>query len=116
MRESRKNRGGDNIMRGVKAKLSQADINKLIKQYMMKQKKIASNKIRPANANISQASLQNLIKKSGSMLQDMGPRRAAKGGKMKKKFPDLSGDGKITKKDILMARGVIKKPKKKKTK
>ena len=37
-----------------------------------------------------------------------------KGGsvKKKKKFPDLSGDGKITKKDILMARGVIKKPKK----
>ena len=34
----------------------------------------------------------------------------------KKKFPDLSGDGKVTKKDILMARGVIKKPKKKKTK
>ena len=27
----------------------------------------------------------------------------------KKKFPDLSGDGKITKKDILMGRGVIKK-------
>ena len=27
----------------------------------------------------------------------------------KKKFPDMSGDGKVTKKDILMARGVIKK-------
>ena len=36
-----------------------------------------------------------------------------KGGKAKKKskFPDHSGDGKITKKDILMAKGVI--PKKK---
>ena len=41
-----------------------------------------------------------------------------------KKFPDLSGDGKVTKKDILMGRGVIKKkrggpvdsPKKKKKK
>ena len=31
--------------------------------------------------------------------------------KKKKSFPDVSGDGKITKKDILMARGVI--PKKK---
>ena len=31
----------------------------------------------------------------------------------KKKFPDMSGDGKITKKDILIARGVIPKPKKK---
>ena len=41
-----------------------------------------------------------------------------KGGKMKKKksFPDMSGDGKVTKKDILIARGVIKKPMKKKTK
>jgi hypothetical protein len=29
-----------------------------------------------------------------------------KGGKS---FPDLSGDGKVTKKDILMAKGVIKK-------
>ena len=27
--------------------------------------------------------------------------------KKKKKFPDLSGDGKVTKKDILIARGVI---------
>ena len=27
----------------------------------------------------------------------------------KKKFPDLSGDGKVTQKDILMGRGVIKK-------
>ena len=34
--------------------------------------------------------------------------------KKKKSFPDMSGDGKITKKDILMARGVIKKPKGKK--
>ena len=34
----------------------------------------------------------------------------------KKKFPDMSGDGKITKKDILMARGVIKKKTKKKLK
>ena len=39
-----------------------------------------------------------------------------KGGKAKKKskFPDHSGDGKITKKDILMAKGIIPKKKKKK--
>ena len=36
--------------------------------------------------------------------------------KKKKKFPDISGDGKVTMKDILMARGVIKKKTKKKTK
>ena len=35
-------------------------------------------------------------------------------GKKKNKFPDHSGDGKITKKDILMAKGVIPKPKSKK--
>jgi hypothetical protein len=34
--------------------------------------------------------------------------------KKRKKFPDMSGDGKVTKKDILIARGVIKKKKKKK--
>jgi hypothetical protein len=33
---------------------------------------------------------------------------AAKGGSVSK-FPDLSGDGKVTQKDILMGRGVIKK-------
>jgi hypothetical protein len=36
--------------------------------------------------------------------------------KNKKKFPDMSGDGKVTKKDILIARGVIKKKKMKKKK
>ena len=38
-----------------------------------------------------------------------------KGGKTKKKksFPDMSGDGKVTKKDILIARGVIKRKGKK---
>ena len=48
-------------------------------------------------------------------------RRGAMGGGMMKRgmykkgsFPDMSGDGKITKKDILIARGVIKKPGKKK--
>ena len=41
-----------------------------------------------------------------------------KGGSAKKKskFPDHSGDGKITKKDILMAKGIIPKTKKKKGK
>ena len=34
-------------------------------------------------------------------------------GRKKGGFPDLSGDGKVTMKDILMGRGVIKKPKKK---
>ena len=55
----------------------------------------------------------------GSMnpaMSDMGMQGGAmykKGGPVKKKskFPDHSGDGKITKKDILMAKGVIAKKK-----
>ena len=57
------------------------------------------------------------IKKSEVKIDNFGLREEkAKGGsaKKKKKFPDMSGDGKVTMKDILMARGVI--PKKKKTK
>ena len=49
--------------------------------------------------------------------------RKAGGGMMRSRmglkkgsFPDHSGDGKITKKDILMAKGVIPKPKNKKSK
>ncbi len=55
--------------------------------------------------------------RSGYYPSDMGMEGGAmykKGGSVKKKkskFPDHSGDGKITKKDILMAKGVI--PKKK---
>jgi hypothetical protein len=58
--------------------------------------------------------------KSGYYPSDMGMAGGAmykKGGPVKKKkkskFPDHSGDGKITKKDILMAKGVIPKTKKK---
>ena len=55
--------------------------------------------------------------RSGYYPSDMGMEGGAmykKGGRVKKKskFSDHSGDGKITKKDILMAKGVI--PKKKK--
>jgi len=56
---------------------------------------------------------------SGYYPSDMGMEGGAmfaKGGSVKKKkkskFPDHSGDGKITKKDILMAKGVIPKTKK----
>ena len=42
-----------------------------------------------------------------------GKSNPKKSAAKKNKFPDMSGDGQITKKDILMARGVIPKPKKK---
>ena len=44
-------------------------------------------------------------------------KKTNKGGRVglkKGTFPDFSGDGKTTMKDILMARGVIPKPKNKK--
>ena len=56
----------------------------------------------------------------GKLLQSIpGRKEKAKGGRagLKRgagKFPDYSGDGKITMKDILMGRGVIKKKNKKK--
>ena len=47
------------------------------------------------------------------------PEKKAKGGRVGLKrgtFPDLSGDGQVTKEDILIGRGVIPKPKNKKKK
>ena len=61
--------------------------------------------------------LKNIMgKKMKKNKEDVSFMNMAKGGmaKKKKKFPDMSGDGKVTMKDILMARGVI--PKKKKNK
>ena len=48
----------------------------------------------------------------GGGLMEATKRLKAQGLK-KGGFPDLSGDGKVTMKDVLMGRGVIKKPKKK---
>ena len=52
--------------------------------------------------------LQRLPRPKTKSMPSSGKRRGMKKGG----FPDLSGDGKITKKDILMGRGVIKKGKK----
>jgi len=69
----------------------------------------------PNNPRFSQRDIDRMLKMMESKKKkEMTP--LAKGGsaKKKKKFPDMSGDGKVTMKDVLMARGVI--PKKKKTK
>ena len=50
------------------------------------------------------------IRKMGGGMMQMPRAMYKKGGKS---FPDLSGDGKVTMKDILMGRGVFKRPKKK---
>ena len=55
--------------------------------------------------------------KKGGLAEAIAKLRAQglkKGGSARKKFPDFSGDGKVTMKDVLMGRGVIKKKKPKK--
>ena len=53
-----------------------------------------------------------IMEVKGGGLMEATKRLKAQGLK-KGGFPDLSGDGKVTMKDILMGRGVVKKPKKK---
>jgi|TARA_R100001510_G_scaffold42353_1_gene38757 hypothetical protein len=53
------------------------------------------------------------LQKIQKAFSSQSPMSRMTGKKKKKGFPDISGDGKITKKDVLMARGVIPKPKKK---
>ena len=57
--------------------------------------------------------LKKASKLHAGQAKSLSALKLKKGGKVKKKksFPDVSGDGKITKKDILMARGVIPKTK-----
>ena len=65
------------------------------------------------NKTLSQEAFDKAIRKLD--LADAGKvDNKKKGGQMKKKkkkFPDMDGDGKVTKKDILIGRGVIKKAK-----
>ena len=72
----------------------------------------------PAKKNVTKNSkLRN--KKSEEIFKASQGRKFNKGGRVGLKggtFPDLSGDGKTTMKDILMGRGVIPKPKDKKKK
>jgi len=61
------------------------------------------------NKTLSQKAFDNAIRKL-----DLADKKK-KGGQAKKKkkksFPDMDGDGKVTKKDILIGRGVLKKAK-----
>ena len=61
--------------------------------------------------------LKNISYKLDKLEEKVKKRKFNKGGRVglkKGSFPDFSGDGKTTMKDILMARGVIPKPKNKK--
>ena len=52
----------------------------------------------------------------GGRVNKMGGGMMKRGVYKKGSFPDMSGDGKVTQKDILIAKGVIKKPGNKKKK
>ena len=73
-----------------------------------------------ANASASKICAGKIKDPSGVKRKDFrGPKPSkAMGGRIQlkkggKSFPDRSGDGKVTMKDILMGRGVIKRPNKK---
>ena len=83
--------------------------NKLTKEQGVAVKKSIAPGLRKISKTQDRIDKLTRQKKMGGGM--MGRRFGYKKGS---KFPDLTGDGKVTKKDILMARGVIKKPMKKK--
>ena len=75
--------------------------------YMNRAKKRGTSK--PGKGSVSDEALERSAKTAKKGMGGMKSRKLMK----KAGFPDLSGDGKVTKKDILMGRGVIGKKKKK---
>jgi len=75
-----------------------------------KGKNIVEKKAKGGRIGLKRGTNLQKIKKTFS---SQSPMSRMTGKKKKKGFPDVSGDGKITKKDVLIARGVIPKPKKK---
>ena len=70
------------------------------------------------NQDLDKAELRKKEKKQENKTKHFyAPKNFNKGGRVGVKrgtFPDLSGDGQVTKEDILIGRGVIPKPKSKK--
>ena len=115
-------------MSKLKKKLLQkrfdSDLNKFKKQKKFKEltpqeKKELLDKIKRDKGQMTNPFLkfnklgQPFMEAKGGGLAEATAKLKAQGLK-KGGFPDLSGDGKVTMKDILMGRGVIKKPQKKK--
>ena len=109
-------------LKGSTAKLKQTQFeikNKLPITFNRTNKKTLSN---TEKAKLRNDESKKAFKASeGKTKHFYVPKNFNKGGRvgLKRgggKFPDHSGDGKITKKDILMAKGVIPKPKGKKSK
>ena len=123
-------KGRDNIIEGLS---DQSKINVKTKNplYKFKQKisKIVDEKAKGGRVGLKRGTgLMSRKSNIQKIAEVFGPKRkikkekqnirmqAKKGGAAKKKFPDLTGDGKVTFADVLKGRGVIngkKKPKKK---
>ena len=82
---------------------------KLEKEKLLPERKVPPGE-KPNMLDVAGGAKTVNVKKGG--LMEATKRLKAQGLK-KGGFPDLSGDGKVTMKDVLMGRGVIKKPKKK---
>ena len=93
----------------MKRMLKNINPKKLTKEDI---KNLSLDDVRNFKGTISDRELQFLT----DMMPKIKRTENSKGGPAKKKFPDISGDGKVTMKDVLMARGVIPKNKKDKKK
>ena len=108
-----------NLIKGGKQKTTGTEVIKSVKPSVPKNKseKLKSQlKIATQKTKASQAKLDNTIFRINQQKKRLEEKKA-KGGRVGLKggsFPDLSGDGETTMKDILIGRGVIPKPKGKK--
>ena len=116
-----------NLKDKLKKKRDEDEFNKLLKKFQKQkpledltpqQKKELRDKILKDQGKMTNPFLK-FNKLGQPYMEAKGGGLAAATAKLKAQglkkggFPDLSGDGKVTMKDILMGRGVIKKPKKK---
>ena len=88
------------------------------KDVDLKEKADKKSKVKAALKKFSAGYKRRMAEQPGYQRARRSMKSYRKGGKMAKrmlkkggKFPDLSGDGKVTKKDILIGRGIIKKKK-----
>ena len=110
----------DNVVSAVDSAFKKANVppSLINQQKKAKLKKDESKKLKDVSYKLDK--LEEKVKKrnegSSKLFKAFKGRKFNKGGRVglkKGSFPDLSGDGKTTFKDILIGRGVIKKGKKK---
>ena len=88
------------------------DLEKTMQKNLTPKLKAQGEKLKKEVKEIQKKIYKTDFKKGGRVGFNKGSKDPV--GKKKSKFPDFSGDGEVTQKDILMAKGVIPKPKNKK--